>query len=468
MKITTNVFLLRKTNNLNKVTKTIIFPTLLLLAASHSAVAQSVASVPAQSVVTVGMQKPMTINDLFNHIEQNSRSLIASKTGVEAAQMGVETARSQRLPDISAQLSMSYIGNALLTDRDFSNVHGLKSPHLGNSFALEASQAIYTGGAISAGISLAELGKKQAETGVRLTRQQTRFMALGQYLDLYKVDNRMRVYRENISLTRQLIADIKERQQQGMALKNDITRYELQMEQLQLGLKQLQNTRSVLNHQLCNTLSLADSIEIQPDTTLATVSCPKDGEAHWQNAAVATSPILEQSSLNVSIAKQKERLAKSELKPKVALVAANNFDGPITFELPPVDKNLDIWYVGVGVKFNIGALYKSNKRIRQAAAETRQAQQLLDVQSEQINNNVNAAYTQYLQTYTELDTQRKSVELARQNYNVVNARYLSQLALVTDMVDVSNLRLNAELQEVDARINIVYAYYKMKFVAGEI
>lgn len=394
-------------------TKTIIFPTLLLLAASHSAVAQSVASVPAQSVVTVGMQKPMTINDLFNHIEQNSRSLIASKTGVEAAQMGVETARSQRLPDISAQLSMSYIGNALLTDRDFSNVHGLK-------------------------------------------------------FDLYKVDNRMRVYRENIALTRQLIADIKERQQQGMALKNDITRYELQMEQLQLGLKQLQNTRSILNHQLCNTLSLANGIEIQPDTTLATVSCPKDGEAHWQNAAVATSPILEQSSLNVSIAKQKERLAKSELKPKVALVAANNFDGPITFELPPVDKNLDIWYVGVGVKFNIGALYKLNKRIRQAAAETRQAQQLLDVQSEQINNNVNAAYTQYLQTYTELDTQRKSVELARQNYNVVNARYLSQLALVTDMVDASNLRLNAELQEVDARINIVYAYYKMKFVAGEI
>ena len=240
------------------------------------------------------------------------------------------------------------------------------------------------------------------------------------------------------------------------------------MEQLQLGLKQLQNTRSILNHQLCNTLSLADGIEIQPDTTLATVSCPKDVEAHWQNAAVATSPILEQSSLNVSIAKQKERLAKSELKPKVALVAANNFDGPITFELPPVDKNLDIWYVGVGVKFNIGALYKSNKRIRQAAAETRQAQQLLDVQSEQINNNVNTAYTQYLQTYTELDTQRKSVELARQNYNVVNARYLSQLALVTDMVDASNLRLNAELQEVDARINIVYAYYKMKFVAGEI
>lgn len=36
------------------------------------------------------------------------------------------------------------------------------------------------------------------------------------------------------------------------------------------------------------------------------------------------------------------------------------------------------------------------------------------------------------------------------------------------MVDASNLKLNAELNEVDARINIVYAYYLMKYIAGEI
>ena len=100
--------------------------------------------------------------------------------------------------------------------------------------------------------------------------------------------------------------------------------------------------------------------------------------------------------------------------------------------------------------------------------ETRQAKEAHAVQKEQLNNNVQAAYVQYQQTYVELETQRKSVELAQQNYDVMNARYLSQLALVTDMVDASNLKLNAELNEVDARINIVYAYYRMKYVAGEI
>ena len=411
---------------------------------------------------------PMSISQLFEKIEDNNKELRTSKTGVEAANLGIESAKSKRLPDLDASLSFCYIGNALLTDRNFSNVHGLKSPHVGNNFALQAQQVVYAGGAINAGIKLAELGKQQAEVGVKLTRQQARFIALGQYLDLYKIDNRIRVYEKNIELTRQLIDDIKEKQKQGMALKNDITRYELQMESLKLGLTALHNNRSILNHQLCNTLDIDAGKQIIPDATIADKNYAKDDEAYWQSASLVSSPLMEQSNNAIRIAEQKEKIAKSDLLPKVAFVAADNFDGPILFELPPVDKNLNVWYVGVGVKYSLSSLFKSNKRIKQAAVETRQAKEAHAVQAEQLNNRVQAAYVQYQQTYVELETQKKSVELAQQNYEVMNARYLSQLALVTDMVDASNLKLNAELSEVDARINIVYAYYRMKYVAGEI
>lgn len=433
--------------------KKIMFSWLLLFGAASLADAQ---------------RQTLTIDQLFTAIEDNNASLRTQKSGVEAADLGIESAKSKRLPDVDASLSVSYIGNVLLTDRDFTNVHGLSSPHFGNNFSLQAQQVVYAGGAINAGIKLAELGKRQAETGVKLTRQQVRFMALGQYLDLYKIDNQTQVYEKNIELTRQLIADIKEKQEQGMALKNDITRYELQMESLKLGLTALRNNRSILNHQLCNTLGMTRDVIIMPDANVIDKIYAKDGEEYWQNQGAMNSPLLEQSANAISIAEQQEKLAKSDMLPKVAFVAADNFDGPITFELPPINKNLNVWYVGVGVKYSLSSLFKSNKRIKQAAVETRQAKEARDVQVEQLNNNVQAAYVQYQQTYVELETQRKSVELARQNYDVMNARYLSQLALVTDMVDASNLRLNAELKEVDARINIAYAYYKMKFVAGEI
>ena len=433
--------------------KKILFSWLLLFGAASLADAQ---------------RQTLTIDQLFTAIEDNNVSLRTQKTGVEAADLGIESAKSKRLPDVDASLSVSYIGNVLLTDRDFTNVHGLSAPHYGNNFSLQAQQVVYAGGAINAGIKLAELGKRQAETGVKLTRQQVRFVALGQYLDLYKIDNQTQVYEKNIELTRQLIADIKAKQEQGMALKNDITRYELQMESLKLGLTALRNNRSILNHQLCNTLGMKQDAIIMPDANVIDKIYAKDGEEYWQNQGTLNSPLLEQSANAISIAEQQEKLAKSDMLPKVAFVAADNFDGPITFELPPINKNLNVWYVGVGVKYSLSSLFKSNKRIKQAAVETRRAREARAVQVEQLNNNVQAAYVQYQQTYVELETQRKSVELARQNYDVMNARYLSQLALVTDMVDASNLRLNAELKEVDARINIAYAYYKMKFVAGEI
>lgn len=168
------------------------------------------------------------------------------------------------------------------------------------------------------------------------------------------------------------------------------------------------------------------------------------------------------------MAGQKEKLAKSELLPKVAVVAQNNFNGPITFELPPINKNLNIWYVGVGVSYPVSSLFKSNKKLRAAKVAVREAQERKAVAQELVGNQMQAAWTNYQQSYVELQTQQKSVELARQNFEVVNDRYINQLALVTDMIDASNMRLDAELAEVDARINIAYAYYKMKYIAGEL
>ena len=410
----------------------------------------------------------MTIAQLWECVETGSRQLQAAKTGIDIAQQGVAHARAQRLPDIDLSLSASYIGNALLADRDMGNMHGLHSPHLGNSLAIEAQQVIYSGGALTAAINMAETGRRQAATGVALNRQQARFMALGQYLDLYRTDNRIRVYEHNIALTRQLIDEIRQRYQQGMALQNDITRYELQLEQLQLRLRQARDARAVTNHQLCNTLGLAQATTLQPDTTLTAKVCQREGEAYWQQRSATLSPLIEQGQLGIDMARHREQLAKSDLRPKVAMVAANNLNGPITFELPPINKNLNVWYIGIGVKYSLGALYKSRRRVAQAQAETLKAQQDLAVTQQSIDNRVNQAYTDYLQTYAELETQQKSVQLACQNYDVVSARYAGQLALVTDMIDASNVKLSAELQEADARIAIVYAYYRMKYIAGDI
>lgn len=428
-------------------------------------------AVVAMMMATHGMaqtpQRRMTIGELFTLVESGSKTLRMQKSGVDVSARGIEEAKSKRLPDVGASLQLSYNGNVVMTDRDFGNVKGFSQPHFGNSFALEAQQVVYAGGAIDAGIRLAELQKSMSENAVAQTRNQQRFLALGQYLDLYKLDNGIKVYQSNIALTEKLIADINTKQQQGMALKNDVTRYELQMEQLKLGKRKLEDQKIILNHQLCNTLGLED-VMVEPEVDLDRIGDASVKEADLQSTAAMQSPVIRQSALEMQASDQQLKLAKSEMMPKVALVASENFMGPFTYDIPPIDNNFNVWYVGVGVRYSLSSLFKSNKTVRKAKAQQLQSREAHAVVSERVNNDMQQAYTIHQQAFVELHTLQKSVELASQNYKVMNNRYLNQLALVTDMVDASNLKLNAELQEVNARINVAYTYYNMMYVAGNL
>lgn len=55
--------------------------------------------------------------------------------------------KNKLLPTIDAKAEFSYIGDGVMTDRDFSNGIHADMPHFGNSFVLKASQVDYSGGA---------------------------------------------------------------------------------------------------------------------------------------------------------------------------------------------------------------------------------------------------------------------------------------------------------------------------------
>lgn len=56
------------------------------------------------------------------------------------------------------------------------------------------------------------------------------------------------------------------------------------------------------------------------------------------------------------------------------------------------------------------------------------------------------------------------MQLANENYSVTSNRYRNELALLTDMLDAGNTKLSADLALVNARIDLVYHYYQMRYV----
>lgn len=94
----------------------------------------------------------------------------------------------------------------------------------------------------------------------------------------------------------------------------------------------------------------------------------------------------------------------------------------------------------------------------------RKAQETHELAQEQVENAVQASYTDFLTAFTELKTQEKNVQLANENYSVTSNRYRNDLALLTDMLDAGNTKLSADLALANARIDLIYHYYQMKYV----
>ena len=426
------------------------------------------ATFAAASVLCASAQEPlrMTLEQLFATAEAHNASIQAARTDVEEAALGIEAARAAWRPDVEATASVSYMGNVKIWDRPLRNKFTAATPHFGNNFALMARQTVYSGGAISSGIRMAELGRKMAETEAEENRQRVRFLLTGHYLQLHNLRNQQEVFVQNIALAETLIGQTRRRAEQGIALENDITRHELQLEQLRLGRARVEDAQRIITHQLATVLGVDSTVAILPEDDFSAVLCSQDGEAAWQQTAVAHHTGLQKAAIGTRMAEQKVQLERSERLPKVALVAEDHFDGPVTFEIPTLDKNINYWYVGLGVSYNFSSLWKNNKRMRQARTALVHSQQEQRVAAEGVENAIQAAYTDYLTAFTELRTQEKSVELAVQNYRIIQNRYENGLALVTDMTDAANVKLNAELALVSARINVIYNYYQLKYLSN--
>lgn len=410
-------------------------------------------------------ERVIGIDELFELCDNNSRSIEMARAALRQATESVGIAKSARLPSVELSLSASFLGNGYVVERDFGDVMKADMPHFGNNFALKASQVIYAGGAIDAGIKQAELQSMVAQQSMELTRQNIRFMLLGNYLELYKMQNQAKVYRKNIEQTKMLVEQIKARYCEGVALSNDVTRYGLLLEQLLLALSEVESGIDIMNYNITATLGLPSSVRIVPDSSIIDNPIPLSAGDEWQLKAKENSR-MKIADLNLSIQKEKERAARAERMPKIAIVAENHFDGPITIEVPVIDKNFNYWFVGVGVRYNISSLWKSNRKIRAEKAGTLRAQHNAELVQEENRIAVNSAYTGLRQAFERMRTQEKSLALATDNYNVMNNRYMNGLALVTEMLDASNSRLSAELQLVNARINIIYSYYNLQRAAG--
>lgn len=410
----------------------------------------------------------MTLGELLELADTHSLHMRPYRTAVAEAESQQRAAAYDRLPSLQVAASVGYNGNGTITDRDFTNSFQVDIPHFGNSFSVEVAQVIYAGGAIDRSVRMADLGRQLAELGYEQHRQELHLLICGYYLDICKLHNQLDIYDQNIRLTEQLIADITSRCAEGLALQNDVTRYELQLETIKLQRLRIEDAATILQLRLARAVGLEEGVTILPDadSALQLTDEAKREENYWQQQAATQSIGLQQLSTALSLAEQREELTRAAHRPTVSLIAQNHLTGPVTIEIPALNKNFNYWFVGVGVSFKLDALYKNRQRVRASHFATTKVREERAVAEEQLQIAVRQAHTALNEAEVEWRMRQKSLQLAIDNYAVIDNRYRNGLALLSDMLDASATRLAAELELANARVALIYRRLHLNYVCG--
>lgn len=408
----------------------------------------------------------MSIDELFARIEQSNIEVEAARKGVEISKKLEKEAKSKRLPDIGVELGVNYLGDGIVLDRNFSNPRRSPLPHLGNSLQLSLYQPLYAGGEITAEIQKSRYQTQIASTELDIVTDKMKIEVLDCFLNLLKYRNLLAVYDENIRLTEQLLSEMNARVQQGLVLGNDVTRYELKLSNLNYDRTTVVNAIEHLNYSLLVYLGLDEGTVVEPDVDTENAVLPDSGLQQWRKETTGNSLELKRLDLAYQQAKAEEKRVRSLQLPDFGLEAGNGLEGPIKNTTPVLDNNLNSWWVGFKLSFNLSSLYKNRSSLQAAKLETAKLLDDRQAQAEAIDRQLDKAYKLFLESCEQVETQKKNVELALENYRIVKYRYSADLSLLTDMLDASTSKLDAEVRLVNAQVNVVLNYYQLKYISG--
>lgn len=410
----------------------------------------------------------LTIEDLFAQIEKANSEVLLARKDVAISSMRRQAEKDARLPDIAMSLEGDYIGNVYVLDRDLSNITRSPMTHWGNSFGVSLYQPLYTGGEVSAKIKRADTQTTLAENNVTLIEDRMKMLILQCYLELFKNRNLLNVYDENIRITGELIDEMRARATQGLVLANDVTRYDLTLSNLNYDRLTVLNTIKNLSYSLNSYLHLNDNDTIIPTIDFDRINFSAAPLSEWVSLSRRESPALRSYELQQAETSANERVIRSAGLPKIGVNAGASIAAPITTHTPVLDKNLSKWYVGFSVSFAPSAIYKSSHKLQATRMESERLRSAREAHEEEIDRNLDRAYKSYIEAIEHVTTQKKNVELASENYRIVAHRYNNDLSLLTDMLDASASKLDAETRLVNAQVDVLYYYFRLKYLSGTI
>lgn len=339
-------------------------------------------------------------------------------------------------------------------------------PDWSHNYNVEVTQPLYRGGKIRYSIKRASLEKQIASLNTTNDKAEIKILLLQNYMDLFSLYKQMEVLARNIEESNLRLKDIRRMKKEGIVTRNDEIRSELQLTNDELAFREAQDNISIVSQQLDVILGLDETLLIQPDTTLLYQPILLQTCDEYVQQAYTNYPELNLARYNTLLAKNDILIARADYLPSLSLRAANTLARPLTTSMEDVFANN--WNVALSLSYNLSSLFQNNHKMHEARHYVNLRKNWEEQVMQNIRVQVRSAFIRHNEALDRVHALILSVTQAEENYRIVRNRYMNQLSILTDLLDASNVRLEAELQLTNARTEVVYTYYQLLRSCGNL
>lgn len=408
----------------------------------------------------------LTLDELFRLGTENSLRLQATRMQEVIAADKEKTAQTSRLPDISIGATTGYIGRPTVFRQGLSQPVHPDIPDWSHNYNVEVTQPIYRGGKIHYTIKRSSLEKQIAALNSTNDKAEIKLLLLGQYMDLFSLYKQKEVFARNVEESARRLEDIRRLKKEGIVTRNDELRSELQLTNDQLAYREANDNIAIVSQQLDVVLGLDETLLLQPDTALLYTAVSLESSDEYVRLAYENYPELQIARYNTRLAENDIRLSKADYLPSLSLRAANTLARPLSTTMEDMFSNN--WNIALSLSYNLSSLYRNKHKVHEARQYVNIRKNREEQVRQDIRVNVKSAWIKHHEALDRVEALLLSVRQAEENYRIVRNRYLNQLSILTDLLDASSIRLEAELQLTNARTEVIYSYYQLMRSCGNL
>jgi outer membrane protein TolC len=443
---------------------------------SASRPAQQTAAASASSgPATPSSAKALTLSAAVQIAVKNNPAVGAADAYAEAVRQGIKTAQSDRYPHLDFSYSFTrsnnpvYVFGTLLTQGQFQaenfQLSFLNGPPPLNNFRPQftANVPLYDAGQTSRRIRDARLQTQGAQQGFQRTQQEVIFNTANAFLNQLLARETMRVAQAAVEAATADLTRAQSRQEQGLTVPSDVLSTQVQLAQAKEDLIRARNAVAVAQAGLNVIMGSPEDASHEIQGELKEVDFESGTLSERQEKALMARPDYQQAKIGKDRASNGVGAARAEFLPKVNLFSSWEVDSQ-TFAARAGNN----WAAGATLNFNIFDGGATRARLAESRARERQAEALQQQMASAVRLQVREAFLNLNAARQRVEVSRGSASQAQESLRILQNRYETGLATITDLLQAESMHTAAERSFLNAVFDYRIAFAALELATGEL